>query len=410
MAGEPQRLLMFAPGVRTGGGLVLLRALLSGSAGVPVIAFVDARALPALPRPPGTALVPVGPGPFARLAAQRALARTTRRADTVLCLHGLPPLLRTPARTVVLVQNRLLLERGALDGYPVSARVRIAAQRRLGALLKSRVRTWFVQTPSMGEALRDWHGGSPDVLVMPFVADELAPAPRPRPAPAGADGADGADGAPPPAGAWLAQAASRRAPADGAWDFVYVADGLPHKRHREVLQAWRLLAARGLRPSLAVTLGPRDAALAAAFEAAARREGLDVHNLGALEHEAVLALYGRARALLFASDTESFGLPLVEAARAGLPILAAERDFVRDVCVPAQTFDARSPRAIARAVARHLGAAEPPVPVSGASAFLRAVLAPRLPPTAPAGGTAGASDPGVAGTITTAADAARAGR
>jgi glycosyltransferase involved in cell wall biosynthesis len=397
MAGDPQRLLMFAPGVRTGGGLVLLHALLSGSADVPVIAFVDARALPALPRRSGTALVPVGPGPFARLAAQRALARTARRADTVLCLHGLPPLLRTPARTVVLVQNRLLLERGALDGYPVSTRVRIAAQRRLGALLKSRVRTWFVQTPSMGEALRDWHGGSPDVRVMPFVADELAPAPQPGPAPVPADTS-------------LPQAASRRAPADGAWDFVYVADGLPHKRHREVLEAWRLLAARGLRPSLAVTLGPRDAALAAAFEAAARREGLDVHNLGALEHEAVLALYGRARALLFASDTESFGLPLVEAARAGLPILAAERDFVRDVCVPAQTFDARSPRAIARADARHLGAAEPPVPVSGASAFLRAVLASRLPPTASAEGTAGAAGLGVDGAITTAPDAARIAR
>lgn len=407
MAGEPQRLLMFAPGVRTGGGLVLLRALLSGSAGVPVVAFVDARALPALPRPTGTALVPVGPGPFARLAAQRALARTARRADTVLCLHGLPPLLRTPARTVVLVQNRLLLERGALDGYPVSTRVRIAAQRRLGALLKSRVRTWFVQTPSMGEALRTWHGGSPDVVVMPFVADELAPAPRPGWAPAGAGGARPA---PPPADAPRPEGASHRAPADGAWDFVYVADGLPHKRHREVLEAWQLLAARGLRPSLAVTLGPRDAALAEVFEAAARRDGLDVHNLGALEHEAVLALYGRARALLFASDTESFGLPLVEAARAGLPILAAERDFVRDVCVPAQTFDARSPRAIARAVARHLGADEPPVPVSGASAFLRAVLAPRLPPNGPAAGTARDPDPAAAGTITTAADAARAGR
>lgn len=356
MATDGPRLLLLAPGVRTGGGLVLLQALLRADAGVPVRAYVDARALAALPRPRGGALVPVGGGPLARLAAQRALARDARADDTVLCLHGQPPLVRTPARVVVFVQNRLLLERSPLDGYPASTRLRLAAQRRLGALLKRRVSAWFVQTPSMADALRDWHGDDPDVTVMAFVDDALAPA----------------AGDPP-----IAAPPAAPARPDAAWDFVYVSDGLPHKRHREVLQAWRLLARRGLRPSLALTLGDRDAALAAEVDAAARDDGLDLHNLGAMDHDAVLALYGRAGALLFASDTESLGLPLVEAARAGLPILAAERDFVRDVCVPAQTFEPRSPRSIARAVARHLGAAEPPVPLHGASAFLRAVLAPR---------------------------------
>jgi len=339
------RLLVFAPGVRTGGGLVLLQALLAADAGAPVVAFVDARALAALPRPPSLVLVPVGAGPLARLAAQAGLRRRAQAGDTVLCLHGQPPLLPLPARVVVFQQNRLLLERGALAGYPWPARLRMAAQRRLGGLLRHRVADWYVQTPSMAQALRDWHGGQPRVTVLPFLADGPAAAPA-APAPAG-----------PP-----------------AWDFVYVSDGVPHKNHRVLLQAWRLLAQAGLRPSLALTLGERDRALADAIAAAAERDRLAIRNLGAMSHDEVQSLYGRAGALVFASGTESFGLPLVEAARAGLPILAAERDFVRDVCVPAQTFDPHSPRSIARAVARHLGVAEAPRPVAGASAFLRAVL------------------------------------
>jgi glycosyltransferase involved in cell wall biosynthesis len=344
MTGAAGRLLVFAPGVRTGGGLVLLQAVLAADAGVPVVAFVDARALAALPRPPGLVLVPVGAGPLARLTAQAGLRRRATAADTVLCLHGQPPLAALPARVVVFQQNRLLLEHGALAGYPWPARLRMAVQRRVGALLKHRVAEWFVQTRSMALALRDWHGGQPRVTVLPFLADRHTDAPDPAP-----------PGAP-------------------AWDFVYVSDGMPHKNHRVLVQAWRLLAEAGLRPSLALTLGGRDRALAESIAADAERHGLAIRNLGAMSHDEVQSLYRSAAALVFASSTESFGLPLVEAARAGLPILAAECDFVRDVCVPAQTFDPRSPRSIARAVARHLGAPDAPQPVAGASAFVRAVL------------------------------------
>ena len=49
---------------------------------------------------------------------------------------------------------------------------------------------------------------------------------------------------------------------------------------------------------------------------------------------------------------ETFGLPMLEARALRVPVLAAERDFVRDVCEPAQTFDPASPVSIASAVRR----------------------------------------------------------
>ncbi|RYH16174.1 MAG: glycosyltransferase family 1 protein, partial [Alcaligenaceae bacterium] len=76
---------------------------------------------------------------------------------------------------------------------------------------------------------------------------------------------------------------------------------------------------------------------------------------------------GRSSALIFPSVAETFGLPMLEARAGQLPIIASERDFVRDVCNPQQTFDPASPHSIARAVLRFMDGERPP-----AGAFISA--------------------------------------
>jgi len=66
-------------------------------------------------------------------------------------------------------------------------------------------------------------------------------------------------------------------------------------------------------------------------------------------------------------------LPLVEAAACGLPVVAAELDYVRDVVTPLETFDPESPLSIARAVRRFLGCPETPEPVMTASEFVERI-------------------------------------
>ena len=44
------------------------------------------------------------------------------------------------------------------------------------------------------------------------------------------------------------------------------------------------------------------------------------------------ALYRRAAALLMASEGEGFGLPIVEAAHAGLPVIARDIPVFREIC------------------------------------------------------------------------------
>jgi glycosyltransferase involved in cell wall biosynthesis len=90
--------------------------------------------------------------------------------------------------------------------------------------------------------------------------------------------------------------------------------------------------------------------------------------------EGIASLYQSSSALIYPSRTESFGLPLIEAMDYGLPILASELDYVRDVVVPVETFNPDSPVSIARAVRRFLGKAESTVQHHSADTFLAEVL------------------------------------
>lgn len=340
--------MLYAPNVHTGGGLVLLRALLAAwPEALPLTAFLDARARDRLVLQPGAAVSWVAASVGSRLKAEFGLRQSADAGSTVLCFHGLPPLLSTLARVILFQQNRNYLGLNSLSQFALKTRLRLACERVISRAFRHRVSQYIVQTPAMQRAVVHWYaaplGGSvPDVKVIPFV--DVLPGPR-----------ENINSAP-------------------EWDFVYVADGEGHKNHSVLLAAWQLLAHEGLRPSLALTLGSRDQITIRQIESVTMSAGLRITNLGHMPRDFVLALYYNARAMIFPSTSESFGLPLVEAAHLGLPILASELDFVRDVCVPSQTFDPQSPVSIARAVKRFLGQPYSTVQLNTPEEFWRALL------------------------------------
>jgi len=310
----------------------------------PLTAWLDDRARGQVTPPDNASVQWVRARVATRLAAEFSLRRAASAGDRILCFHGLPPLLPSACRVDVFLQNRIHLGRIPMTGFRRSVLLRLWLEQRLLRWRRQGVHTYWVQTLSMAEDLRHWWGpgaGQLKVRVLAF----MPPTP---------------DEDEPACGV-------------GAHDFIYVADGAAHKNHRRLIEAWIHLAEQGVHPSLALTLSPRDHLLREWIDDRTKQHGLRVHHLGSLPHAQVLAHYRRAKALIFPSLGESFGLPLLEAQARDCPILASERDFVRDVCNPVQTFDPLSPVSIARAVLRFLGRPEPPVrPVDGGQ-FLQAL-------------------------------------
>ncbi len=327
---------------------MLLQALLSGWKGPSRLhAILDSRAQPKINLTIDVDVHWVNPGLSGRLQAERTLQRAARGGDCVLCFHGLPPMMainRPGAHVAVFVQNRLVVERGPLRGYPLHVRLRILMERFLFRSRISRVDDIIVQGQGMQRelvALLGARHGMPRIHVRPFAAPIL---------PGAAD-------------------STKR------FDFIYPASGDVHKNHAKLIEAWECLRREGLAPSLALTLGAQDRLLWDRLHARARSAGLNIFNLGSVDRNAIMEAYGQAKALLFPSTIESFGLPLIEAAAIGLPIVASELDFVRDVCEPVESFDPASAVSIARAVKRFLKQPEKRVDVVSPEMFWAALMA-----------------------------------
>lgn len=266
-----------------------------------------------------------------RLWSEFALARLARRhrGSTVLCLGNIPPLLPCNAKVVLYLQTVLYFKAFGKYLGSLRSRVKLSAERLWIRLRIRSVDLVFVQSQLVGDLLcREFGVDKGSVSVMPFADMENL------------------------------RAAAPDAPPSARSGFFYPALGTPHKNHTTLIDAWVLLAREGLFPPLLLTIDPRFGELLEYLERAKAEGGIKVANLGVIPHQQVLSQLRSSQAMIFPSLCESLGLPLLEARENGVPVIASERDYVREILNPVETFDPESPRSIARAVKRFLGVGE----------------------------------------------------
>jgi glycosyltransferase involved in cell wall biosynthesis len=132
--------------------------------------------------------------------------------------------------------------------------------------------------------------------------------------------------------------------------FGYVSLPYPHKRHDLLLDAWEILAAQGLFPELWLTVS-NNLFLEQRIKTLCKK-GIRIKNLGFCDPKNI---YASTLFQIFPSDTESFGLGLIEAAEAGCKVIAPDLPYVHEVISPSLTWvDSGGAVAIAQAVRKAL--------------------------------------------------------
>ncbi len=352
MGNDAKRIFIHATNIHTGGGASLLTAmLLETNLHMKQVLLVDRRFKIPKNLPGNLDVRRYKASILHRLNAERWLAKNVQENDVVLCFGNLPPIMKLRGQVFVYLQNRYLIDGASLSGFNMKSRLRITIER---FWLRNRSKNcdkFFVQSSTMKTLLEEQSfSKNIAVNVAGFMAaknNNIAQEPD------------------------AVKLETSTAPTTS---FVYLASGEPHKNHKNLVDSWCLLADAGIFPSLYLTINPAHfPELCQWINEKKHKYKLQIENLGELQHEKIFSLFDQVDALIYPSNFESFGLPLIEAKQAGLAILAGELDFVRDVVIPAETFDADSATSISRAVKRYMKCSDELADVLSGGQFMQLI-------------------------------------
>jgi len=306
--------------IHQGGGAVLLKSILYclDKKNITVKVFVDSRFQ--FESKKCIEVVKVKASVFSRFKIEVVLAQLSRKNKNlkILFFGNLPPLFRSNKNAVLFFQNLILLNKSNKIKFEIRTEIKHFIEKVWLKICLKNINTVYVQSESVKRHFLIKFPYA-NVRIMAFF--DLLPV--------------------------LGNSE------DGVKYFVYVASGDPHKNHLNLIKAWIYLYESGVNLKLILTTSCFSNEAKKIFTQALSK-GVDIEVKLNLSRKEIFKLYSSAKALVYPSLTESFGLPLLEAKLAGLPIIASELDYVRDLVDPVQTFDPNSDLSIARAVQRFL--------------------------------------------------------
>ena len=321
-----RRILVNATNCHVGGGKTLLNGFLKGvkESTERVIIFVDKRFQPVTELPQTIELIKVDK--FTRFFVSFRISALAREIDIVLYFGNLPPFLKFKTHKVyLLLSSRFYVDTLNLQGFSFKDKIKICSEKFYFKIFLKNVSDAIVQTSTMRKLLEK-SGFKRPIYVWAF------------------DDIGDSDG--------LLNPGFIKDPNS----FLYVASLLPYKNHRRLLFAWKNLKKEGLNPKLYLNLD-QDNSTKTWIEDFVIKNRLNVTFLIKLDRSELIKYYQKSEVLIYPSLFEAYGLPLIEAKKYGLKILASDLDYSWDFITPDGFFNPYDCESIARAVKRYLNTA-----------------------------------------------------
>jgi glycosyltransferase involved in cell wall biosynthesis len=318
--------IIYAHGIHDGGGKTLLLEVLKAVIGNPKYRVIlDLRMKESLKEADLTNAVFFPANFFGRLASETHLIKNRKQIKHVLSFNSLPFLLYSASNTTIFFQNVNLLR------SPIASTREFTKSLFFRTFVSNDLK-FLVQTSGVAHLLAGVTGKVPEVVTL--LDPEVAKACQ---------------------ASQIRQNKTRGMVIKKT--FFYISGDSGHKNHVNLIYAWKLIKdyIPNFNSMLYFTLADGERSTWNRLSKLADLEHLNVFNLGQIDHCQVQKIYTKFDALIYPSIQESCGLPLIEAAHTGCDIIGSEKDYLRDVCTPRETFDPNSPLSIARAVARYCG-------------------------------------------------------
>lgn len=234
--------------------------------------------------------------------------------STILCLGNIPPAIRMPVKVNTYIHNVSLLK--IPEDYPFAEKVRTYIKRAYIRHFAKDTDTWIVQTTNTLDLVRQsLPCKDKTTLIYPFyhLPKDIKP----------------------------------DNPIADRQDYIFVGDHTNAKGHEYLIEAWKLLAAKGFSKKLHLTVSKPEIC---DMIQKARQAGANIENHGYITFNKVVQLYQRSKATIYPSLNESLGLGIIEAASAGCDVIGCDLPYIKCVCYPSGVFAPKNAMAIMEAV------------------------------------------------------------
>ncbi len=243
----------------------------------------------------------------------------------IFCFANVPPPINVKnIQVYILFHNTLLLKTNRFISSNILTTFLLYIKRQYIKLKNKEMYNWIVQTPTVKTLLiSSLNIKDANIKILPFFYDE-----------------------------WPTKLNSLKLENEN--NFLYVADGSSQKNHLKLFKAIELLP-----DSLVKTLNfyftvPSNFTLVIKNMKILKEKGYNIYNYGYCSKLQLETLYEKCNYLLFPSLTESFGLPMLEGAKAGCKVITSDLPYVYDILSPHDVFNPNDATSISNTIIRAL--------------------------------------------------------